>query len=54
MNYFRHYVSKNYFDIIVSATVFSGDPLIYVSIDPLTKKPDSSHNNYNYQDYKLG
>ncbi|CDW91451.1 UNKNOWN [Stylonychia lemnae] len=44
--YFRHFVTYKDQDLSVSMTVFSGNPLMYISIDPSNKLPSQQKNDF--------
>lgn len=45
--YFRHFVTKKTLDLSIAMTVFSGNPQLYVSLNPANKFPNASDHDLN-------
>ncbi len=45
--FYRHFITQFSQDISLALNVISGSPILYVSLDPSNKKPNSTHNEFN-------
>ncbi|CDW74582.1 UNKNOWN [Stylonychia lemnae] len=52
--YFKHFQTDNFFDILVSMTIFSGDPKLYISSSPQIKYPSRLNHDLDYQNIFAG
>jgi hypothetical protein len=44
INYYRHFVTDTLSNLELAMTVYSGDPVMYVAIDPSKKWPNKPDN----------
>ena len=53
IQYYRHFVTKGNSDISVSMTVFSGNPNLFLSVNPGNKQPTEKTNDFTSKNQSL-